>query len=556
MKKKAGKIILIMSAILILLLLSACKKTETPVYLPPFDPEQTPALPPEIVVEVQTNFDILTPLESVPLLHTRLHDGAMSELTPSDNYGMLLPYSSAAILDDGSLKTAKCGFVTIDGVVVTDLIYDSIDRAEFVHGRYISAANERFPAYSLTVNEQDYDRVSGYYYINRKMAACALDGSWITSFDYSYIVFTKEVIILYRDEMIFDIDVIDYEGKHLYNMLDFSWTNSTPNDIWTEMNMYIISDRYAHVRMRNDTFAFIDLLTGQTRPTRFIAADPFVEGYAPVGIGVRYTYYVIWGLINTDLNVVVQPRYYNLPYFVHGRAIVERRDKSQYVINTKGENLFDVPNGYWLEHSYEGPTFIMISESGADPYPMFLSSEFEVIKPSEGSQFSFFSSLRYLGNGWYTTGNNVGSLLINNDEEFYIPDIESIVYFDGEHLVYMKRHDDGNGYTYIYGVMTLDGNDIILPEHGAAIKPVTQNDTLKAFIVSTGSSGYFLQQEYMPGKHRLVDTTGNTIIQGPGVLTYHDFLELYSIQGENHFLWLDINANPIISIPFLSYMFD
>jgi len=320
--------------------------------------------------------------------------------------------------------------------------------------------------------------------------------------------------------------------------------------------MYVISDRYAHIRMRNDTFAFIDLLTGQARSTRFIAADPFIEGHAPVGIGIWNTYYVIWGLINTDFEVVVQPKYYNLPYFVHGRAIVERRDGSQYVINTKGENLFDVPDGYWLDHSHEGPTFMLINKHGTDIYPKFLSSEFEEIKPMEGSRFDHFSYLRYLGNGWYTTGNRTGSLLINNDEEHFFPDVESIIHFDGEFLVYMKNNDEENGYSYIYGVTTPDGNDIILPEQNTTITPVIRNDSIKTFIVSTGASFYFPGMEYLIRTYKLVDTTGNIIIQGPGVLTYHDVLELYSIQGENHFSWLDINANPMISIPLLSYMFD
>jgi len=556
MKEKMKTVLLVVSAILMLLFLFACKKTETPAELPPPAPEQTPTIPPEIIIDVQTNFDVLTTFEPLHLLHTRLHEGAMPELVPSNDYGMLLPYSNATVSEDGSLHPVKFGFVTIDGVIVTDLIYDSVERADFLHGWYVKTTNEMYPAYSLYVNTHDpANRPENHDSI--RFAACALDGSWITPFDYTRIIFTGDVIILYRDEVFLDIDVIDYSGKHLYNMLDLSWTANASNDPWSFTYMEVISDRYAHVRINSNTFAFIDLLTGNARSTRFTAADPFIEGHAPVSIGIRNTYYVIWGLINTDFQVVIQPTYYNLPYFIHGKAIVERRDRSQYVINTKGENLFNVPDGYWLAHSYEGPTFIITREFETNRHPTYLSSEFEEIKPSEGSLFDRFDFLQYLGNGWYTTRNENATLLFNDNEEHYFHDYIYINYFDGEFLVYMKWYTDGHGHMYsIYGVMTPEGNDIILAEPGSVITPVFQNDKIKAFIISTGSSWYITDQEYNPDTYRLVDIKGNTMTRGSGILTYHETLDLYSVLSANGFLWLDNEGITIISIPLLSSVFD
>jgi len=508
------------------------------------------------MIDVQTNFDILTPFEPQHLLHTRLHEGAMPELVPSDNYGTLLPYSSTIVLEDGSLWPSKFGLVTADGVIVTDLIYESVERAEFLHGWYVRSENEMFPAYSLSKYIPDHEFYSGHHTVIRKMAAVALDGSWITLFDYTHIVYTKDVIILYRDESIFDMDVIDYSGKHLYNMRDLSWTTRALDDVGPYIYMDIIADRYAHVRTGSSTFAFIDLLTGNARSTRFIAADPFVEGFAPVGIGVVNSYTILWGLINTNFDVVIQPIYYNLPYFIHGKAIVERRDRSQFVINTKGENLFNVPDGYWLAHSYEGPTFILSSDFETSPYPTYLNSAFEEIRPPEGSRLEHFYNLRYLGNGWYTTVNEDGSLLINNNEEFFFPEVEYINFFDGEYLVYMKGYTDSKGYTFnANGVMTLEGNDIILAEPGTVITTVIQNENIKAFIVSTGS-WYISDRGYNPNTYRLIDTKGDIVIQGTGILIYHDALNLYSVQNANSFLWLDDNANIIISIPLLSSVFD
>ena len=59
-----------------------------------------------------------------------------------------------------------------------------------------------------------------------------------------------------------------------------------------------------------------------------------------------------------------------------------------------------------------------------------------------------------------------------------------------------------------------------------------------------------------PSIYKLLDINGNIIIQGRGIIAYHDNLELYSIQSANSFSWLDKDANPIIIIPFLSSTFD
>jgi len=557
MRNNVRKIILVISAIVILLLVSACKRIESPPENPSLSPtttpspEQPPPLPPEVILDVQTNFDILTPFVPQHTLHTRLHAGALPELIPSDNFGMLLPYSSAATLEDGSLHTSKYGLVTIDGIIVTDLIYDDIDRAEYIHGWYTGTTGDIIPAYKLSINIPD-----GTNSTNRKVAACAMDGSWITPFDYTDIIFTKDVILLYRDEYTLNIDVKNYEGQHLYNMKDMRWAGNALGNTWTGVQMEIIADRYAHVRTGNNSFAFINLLTGNAQSTRFIAADPFIEGIAPVGVGIRNTYYVIWGLIDTDFNVIIQPRYYSLPFFRYGKAIVHRRDDSQFVINTRGEALYNVREGYRLSQSYEGPNFILINEFGADPDPKFLTSDFREITPIEGTFTIDFFNPRYLNNRWYTTGNEFGTHLIRETDVLFFPGIDFIDFTDGELIIYGINYADDHGYGQKFGVMTLNGEDIIPAESGIEITSVTQNNATTAFIISTGSSLLSTGHGYDPNIFKLVDMSGRIILQGQGILTYHDYLELFSIQNANHFSWLDKYANTIISIPLLSSTFD
>ena len=104
--------------------------------------------------------------------------------------------------------------------------------------------------------------------------------------------------------------------------------------------------------------------------------------------------------------------------------------------------------------------------------------------------------------------------------------------------------------------MTIDGIIVVPPEPNKAITAVKHNNTTIAFIVSSGSPWFSQMQSYIPYTYRLIEPGGDTIIRGDGILTFHETLELYSIQGVNHFSWLDIDANPIITIPFLSSTFD
>ena len=554
MKNSISKIILIISALLAVLLISACKNIERPPFLPPPDPVP----PPEMRWDVQTDFNILTPFVPSHSLHSRLRDGAMPELIPSDNYGLLLPYSSATIMDDGGLRSTNYGFVTIDGVVVTDLIYSNIHRAEYSHGWYYGATTEVFPAYSLSKIDLS-GTVDDWGYTRAEMAACALDGSWITPFDYYFIKFTEDVIILVRDESTLDIDVIDYNGKHLYNMLDLVWINDVSKYNWSSSSFIsMLSGGYGFVQLKNGTFAVIDALTGNAHYTEYVGVNLFNDGLAPVAIRVNNesTNNMLWGMINTDFEAVIPPKYAWPPFFYQGKAIVELPDNSTQVINTRGEVLFNAPGGYRLDHSYEGPNFIMYSEFGPNPYSKYLTSDFEEFIPPDESLTAGHFYLHYLNNGWYTTGNEVGSHLMRENEAHYFPGIHHINFTDGEIIVYGERYADSHGFLFRYGIMTLGGKEIIPPESGIYISPVTKNDTTKAFIVSTGSSLFITSQQYSPNTYRLVDLNGNTIIHGRGILTYHEILELYSVQRANSFSWLDKEANPIITIPLLSSTFD
>jgi len=491
----------------------------------------------------------------------------MPELIPSDNYGMLLPYSSAAMLDDGSLRTSKIGFVTIDGIVVTDLIYDDVRRAEAMSYTRYGPMLDPFPAYWLLTDIPGTETSLGYS--DSLIAACALDGSWITGFEYVDITFTDDVILLARSFEKFDIDVIDYNGNHLYNMLELNWIDeiligmkfdesaySSPGSF-----TYSIDQGYGVANLKDGTIAFVEVLTGEVYYTDYVEARAFDDGFAAVAVrdiekeNIGYSQ-MLWGLINTDFEIVIPPKYSWPPVFSNGKAIVQLPDDSQQVINTKGEILFNVPQGYRIEYSYYGSNFFMYDLYGNDPGSAFFTDNFEKIILPEELQSLQFNYLQHLSNGWYTSTTEAGALLINENEVHFFPDLLYIGFSDGEIISYSIRDSDYYGSKHYYGVMTFDGREIIQLETDILINPVIQNDTVVAFIVSTGLFAFSTGQDYIPNTYRLYDTTGNIITQGNGILTYYEYLELYSLQGENHYSWLDKDANPIITIPLLSSTFD
>jgi len=558
MKNKVRKTILLILVLMAALLVSACKKAEPTQYLPPPDP----APPPEMKWDVQADFNVLTPFVPLHSLHTRLHEGSMPELIPSNNYGVLLPYSSAVILENGSLLASKFGFVTANGTVITDLIYDGITRAETARNwhHYPGSPIEAFPAYSIYIEASEIG-TDAWVYTERKMAACALDGSWVTPFDYINIVFTENVILMARDHSTLDIDIIDYNGNHLYNVLDREWVNDVLDESWaTSSFMWNIAEGYGHVQLKNNKIAFIDILTGNAYYTDFIEVHMFNEGLASVAVRINNisSDNKIWGFINTDFEIVIPPMYEWSPFFYNGRAIVQDylHRTPQQVIDRQGKVLFTVPDGYSIDHSYEGPGFTLYSRSEENRLTIFLTRDFERLAFSEEFKYFEYNHIRHLGDGWFTTANEVSALLMNKDIEYLFPGVANINYFDGESIVFAKNYFDGHGHYYNTGVMALDGREIIPPETGVVITPVTRNGKMAAFIAGTGSYFYFYDQEYTPSTYRLIDTNGSVIIQGSGILTYHENLELYSIQSTNRFSWLDKDANPIIIIPFLSSTFD
>ena len=539
------RLLVLVLAMLILTLAAACSKTtERPPFLPP--PEPVP--PPVARWDVRTDYSALTPYVPPNIVYSRLHPGPLPELLPSNDYGLLLPYSGAVVMASGSLREVGYGFVTIDGVIVTDLVYDRIERATY----YLPMERMERPAYRLIVNTPSQE--SSVYFPASKIAACALDGSWITDFDYVDVVFTDTAFFLIRDHGSYDTDVYDYSGSKLYNILELEWVDEIHADAWPGSLVYDVSEGYGFVRMKDGTVAAYEVLTGNIRNTKYSGAWAFCEGFAAVSENTGHlgAYPELWGYINRDFELVIPPAYTQARSFQHGWAIVETRDGSQHIINTRGETLFSTPSNYQIELNYDGTGFILVRFEDWQPDAIYTKDLVRIDIPERVQWDTTHFYIRYIGDGFYSVGLEDGLLLFTQDSEYFFPGFSESYYMNNEYFVFYD-YDESVAYT---GVMSIEGREIIPRKQNVTISPAVYNGSTIAFIENSNSVWYYNDWAYQPSAYRLLGMDGQVLASGSGVLSFDQNVGLYAVQGADSFTWLGRDANVIVSIPLMSYSLD
>jgi len=500
--------------------------------------------PPVMRWIVRTDDAGLTQFTPPHTMHTRLPSDQLTEFTPSSSYGKVLPYSSAVTMNDGSMRISKYGLVTADGLVVTDLIYDSITMAAYVTG----SSSEPRPAYHLRIGEPESDDTFGTNTLN---AACALDGSWITSFDYVDIVFSENVIFLLRDHESFDIDVFDYNGQKLYNILELEWSGDISEDTWSEVLVYGINDGYGFIKLSNDTYGLMNVMTGQIRRAGFEEAFMFSEGLAAVVPSGEE----LWGFVNADLDVIIPPQYVFATSFVLDRAVVETPDGSQHIINKQGEVLFTVASERFIIMNHDGNGFSVHLRADWS-IPVFYTNDFtEITYPVGVTSLGPESLLQYISGGWYLCMTEEGTWLFTRDEAYQLQRNLHLVDFIGGYIIYNEFNDD---YTEVnLGVMLPDRLVIIQPTDAASIIPAVKNGTVEAFIINSNlMHGMLINEMYTQALYTLVDLNGDPIKSGLGLASYEEALGLFFVQGNDYFAWIDLEGKTLVSIPLMAYSFD
>ncbi|MCL2080319.1 MAG: substrate-binding domain-containing protein [Oscillospiraceae bacterium] len=502
---------------------------------------------PEMKWNVSTDSSALIPYDSPRSKFTRAGNFVLSDLIPSNDYGSLLPYGSAITMNDGGIYTTKYGFVTENGMVVTDPVYDNIRRAV-----YTSPGGESsHPVYYLQkdVHVSGFDRNYLSVY-----AACAADGSWITPFGYVNIAFRQDVMFLMYDHDSFDIDVYDYNGNFLYNILDLPWARRISVDTWPEEFVYSVSEGYGFILLDDETYALMDVLTGQITETDFAAALYFSDGLAAVTTAQSNG---LWGFVDTSLDFAIAADYIYGAAFMDDRAVVESPTGEQRVINKKGEVLHTVDAGHIIVNSYDGQTYTVYSHERND-FPVLLTNTFDKIDyPAGALPYTPESSVSYAGNGFYlcTTENGVWLFSASDVYPLSLAEKRYVNDFANGFIRFFEFDDE---FVSVYpGIMTPDGFVIISPEKDALIEPVTFHGDTVGFAVNTGSfRGSFIGSEYRRTTFKYVGTDGLVIKSDLGILSYDEVSGLLYVQGTDYSAWCDLSGNTLISIPSMGYTYD
>lgn len=549
MKKSIIAVILLIAAVMFV---SACKDDKSP-YIP--DMYDVPV--PTMAWNVHADFDILTPYDP-GAMYTRLHAGAMPELIASDDYGLILPYISGNILADGSMGRLKYGFVTIDGIIITDLVFDLIERSYTYHWEYIYQM-----AYKLSISTPGDNDI---WYMQSKYAACAADGSWVTPFEYVEIIFSNNYIFLIRDYETADIDIYDYDGNFLRNMLENEWVKYITENIWAADIVYSVYDGSGWVTVQSPygNLAYVDIMTGEAtyaQSADYYYVNNFSEGLAGIWVtGDDDRGSMLWGYINEDFEYVIEPKYMQAGDFLDGKALVSTQDGTFHLINKQEEILFT-----FEEDRYVG---IMNYDMGYVVYPRvegeftkyYTNDLIEIKMPDRLYEIAFNPYVYELNNGWLALNDySFGVYLFRHNEEHFFPGIDNISFTDGYYMIVQTIDDDGY---YRSGVTTFDGREIIPIEEKISITRILGDAGVKAFIVNDEpqwgiwQSGGASTNTYTPNKYRLIDLNGNVLASGSGRLIYDDISQLYYVLSPDYFAWLNSEGKTIINIPLMSYMLD
>ena len=171
-------------------------------------------------------------------------------------------------------------------------------------------------------------------------AVCALDGSWVTDFEYSNIFFADNVVLAVRNNEKNDVDVLDYNGKLLYNSTVLGcYSQIASNSAYTFISGY--GDGLMAVPLTNGKTAYIDAPTGTVHYAPYPLGESFFGGYARV----RLKETGLYGYMNRDFTMVIQPQFlFARLSSAGGKAVVQLQDNSYAVIDQTGKTLFKSPN--------------------------------------------------------------------------------------------------------------------------------------------------------------------------------------------------------------------
>lgn len=379
--------------------------------------------------DVFTNWSHLETHEEISEIYTRLGDGPITELTPSDSYGLLLPYmGERQYTADGSDAADCSGFVTAKGMIVTDPIFSNIYPV-FFNAPEIYGGEGRFLNYYAAIGRFPQLPDKGSYVL------VSSDGSFYEDGFEDIFPCEAGVVAIVSREKNHAVCYAD-KGTVVFDTRDFEIIDKLEG---LDADFYNIREGYMTVRSDSGAF-YMDfkgelLKSPQGNELYFESASPFSGGYARICQDGKV------GYVDKNGYTAIKPQYKDGGSFNPklGLCLVETEDKQCLVIDSTGSAVSNLGSGIY-------PLEIIETDTG-------LYS----VRSRDKRDLYFDSSFRQVPNDKFSTTQSGGGITITVDgEEIFLDGAESVQYcpYPGYFAVRLKD-------SYVSALMDKDGNIII-----------------------------------------------------------------------------------------------
>ena len=351
----------------LLLWAAGCAPAAAPDETPDATLEETPGTAPSHPSDpsVHTDWSQLTPYEPFEAVGSRLTDGPMDELVPSEGYGLLVPYTGGGVSyqyqwdeSGATWQLDRYGLATLDGVMVTDPVYDGVYQVTAYREDLGEAVQAPFWQLTRTVQTENGPE--------QRCAVAALDGSWCTDFRYEH---SAEAVMTFNaceDGIILaDLEsdcivVLDAQGRQVYSLPRSESDN--PADGWWSyslLNQLSVSEGILLRQFTDEDYQYtgaeyLRLDTGEVLDTPELRrAYPFLCGRALAQDAATGR----WGYLDTDGSWAIQPVYTEAKGFINDLAVVSKNGE-RLLIDREGNTVAQL--GLWsLNLQRDGPVLFV-----------------------------------------------------------------------------------------------------------------------------------------------------------------------------------------------------
>lgn len=318
---------------------------ETPEDTPPSRPD--PVLPPfPAPSDVYADWSVLEAFEPFRPVGTRLTEAPMTELTPGDDYGILVPFRGLDLYftDTDYVAGSLLGLSTAEGCVVLDPV--CADISPLSHTDYYGVSAETRNVYVLrkAVPAPPGSSAPDGIPVRQCCALAAMDGSWATGFDFESVMSWSGGAAGVLDARANAAVLYDDAGQPVLDTRELDWL-----DQLAEYQLYSLLAG-GPVRLADGRLAVIRDRT----PEPLAAEADYLEPFGEDGLAPAYLYSDSGqdrcGYISADtLDWAIEPVWNSGTAFCGGVAGVNREGGVCF-IDTSGTVLQELGPGWiWLD---------------------------------------------------------------------------------------------------------------------------------------------------------------------------------------------------------------